>query len=94
MSVTYELLDVAYPFVSAVYACRCGKQEVRYASEAGAPPADWVVHESGEAAGFVCPDPADQAWCSPVMRLGSAMLAGPRPHCLPDSRGGRPCSVC
>ena len=55
MSVTYELLDVAYPFVSAVYACRCGKQEVRYASEAGAPPADWV-HESGEAAGFVCPD--------------------------------------
>jgi hypothetical protein len=56
MSVTYELLDVAYPFVSAVYACRCGKQEVRYASEAGAPPADWVVHGSGEAAGFVCPD--------------------------------------
>ena len=47
MSVTYELLDVAYPFVSAVYACRCGKQAVRYASEAGAPPADWVVHESG-----------------------------------------------
>ena len=56
MSVTYELLDVAYPFVSAVYACRCGKQAVRYASEAGAPPADWVVHGSGDAAGFACPD--------------------------------------
>jgi hypothetical protein len=53
MSVTYELLDVAYPFVSAIYACRCGNQTVRYASEAGTPPLDWVVQRETDEE--VCP---------------------------------------
>ena len=55
MGVTYELLDVAYPYVSAVYDCPCGKHVVRHASEAGAPPAEWVVPIRGARPGSSAP---------------------------------------
>jgi hypothetical protein len=57
MDVTYELLDVAYPFVSAIYGCRCGERAVRFADEAGSPPDDWHVEQGGDAATrYVCPE--------------------------------------
>jgi hypothetical protein len=57
MAVTYEVLDVAYPYVSAVYECPCGKHAVRHATEAGTPPPEWeAAHAGDEAEGYICPE--------------------------------------
>jgi hypothetical protein len=55
MGVTYEVLDVAYPYVSAVYQCPCGTQVVRHAAEAGTPPPEWEArHAKGD--DYICPE--------------------------------------
>ena len=56
MGVTYELLDVAYPYVSAVYDCPCGKHAVRHAAQAGTPPPEWEAQHGGDDPGFICPE--------------------------------------
>jgi hypothetical protein len=55
MGVTYEVLDVTYPYVSAVYDCPCGKHVVRHATEAGTPPPDWEAKHAGDD-DFICPE--------------------------------------
>jgi hypothetical protein len=50
MGVTYEVLDVTYPYVSAVYDCPCGKHVVRHASEAG------TAKHAGDEADYICPE--------------------------------------
>jgi hypothetical protein len=62
MGVTYELLDVPYPFVSAIYTCPCGKHAVRHANEAGTPPPEWEEHHGGDQPErYICPDCARRA---------------------------------
>ena len=56
MGVTYEVLDVTYPYVSAVYECPCGKHVVRHAADAGTPPPDWEAKHAGDEAYYICPE--------------------------------------
>jgi len=74
MGVTYDLIDAPYPYLCAVYRCRCGGTATRHGDEAGAPPPGWRIHAgvNGESDDAVCPgcleraaaadaDPADRA---------------------------------
>ncbi len=63
MGVTYDLIDAPYPYLCAVYRCRCGATVTRHGDEAGAPPPGWHVHaaEAGESAECVCAHCVDQA---------------------------------
>jgi hypothetical protein len=57
MSVTYQLIDAPYPFVSAIYTCPCGRHSVRHATEAGTPPPNWEERHSREQPErYICPD--------------------------------------
>ncbi len=58
MGVTYDLIDAPYPYLCAVYRCRCGAAVTRHGDEAGAPPPGWQVHasEPGESDDCVCPE--------------------------------------
>ncbi len=57
MGVTYEVLDVAYPYVSAVYDCPCGKHVVRHADQAGTPPPEWEARHAGDGGDdYICPE--------------------------------------
>jgi len=58
MGVTYDLIDAPYPYLCAVYRCRCGATVTRHGDEAGAPPPGWHVHvaEPGESDETVCPE--------------------------------------
>ena len=62
MGVTYDLIDAPYPYLCAVYRCRCGATVTRHGDEAGAPPPGWHVDvaEAGESAECVCAHCADQ----------------------------------
>ena len=57
MGVTYDLIDAPYPYLCAVYRCRCGATVTRHGDEAGAPPPGWHVHaaEAGEVDDVLCP---------------------------------------
>jgi hypothetical protein len=63
MGVTYDLIDAPYPYLCAVYRCRCGASVTRHGDEAGAPPPGWQVHaaEAGESDDVVCPECAERA---------------------------------
>ena len=63
MGVTYDLIDAPYPYLCAVYRCRCGASVTRHGDEAGAPPPGWHVHaaEAGEIDDVVCPGCAERA---------------------------------
>jgi hypothetical protein len=56
MGVTYDLIDAPYPYLCAVYRCRCGATVTRHGDEAGAPPPGWHVQasEPGESDDAVC----------------------------------------
>jgi hypothetical protein len=58
MGVTYDLIDAPYPYLCAVYRCRCGATVTRHGDEAGAPPPGWHVQasEPGESDDAVCPE--------------------------------------
>jgi len=60
MGVTYELIDVPYPYVSAIYTCRCGTHAVRHSGEAGSPPPGWEEHVVEDAEQVICPDCAQR----------------------------------
>jgi hypothetical protein len=63
MGVTYDLIDAPYPYLCAVYRCRCGGTVTRHGDEAGAPPPGWQVHagEDGESDDVLCPGCAARA---------------------------------
>lgn len=48
MGVTYELIEGPYPYVCALYRCRCGATTVRHGPEAGAPPTGWLEDPATE----------------------------------------------
>ena len=60
MGVTYDLIDAPYPYLCAVYRCRCGAAVTRHGDEAGAPPPGWQVERKQNIR--ILPDcPADNA---------------------------------
>jgi hypothetical protein len=48
MGVTYELIDAPYPYVFAVYRCRCGASESCYGDQSGATPEGWLRTVAGD----------------------------------------------
>jgi hypothetical protein len=57
MGVSYELIDAPYPFVSAIYTCRCGRHAVRHAAEAGTLPPGWEQrHPGSQEEQCLCPE--------------------------------------
>jgi hypothetical protein len=48
MSVAFEMIDAPYPYLCAVYRCRCGAVEVRHGDEAAVPPTGWRVDSDDE----------------------------------------------
>ena len=57
MGVTYELIDAPYPYLFAVYRCRCGQTESRYGHDAAEPPPHWLLRpgEGDEGEQTICP---------------------------------------
>jgi hypothetical protein len=70
MGVTYDLIDAPYPYLCAVYRCRCGATVTRHGDEAGAPPPGWHVQasEPGESDDAVCPECVARAETAAVER--------------------------
>ena len=77
MGVTYDLIDAPYPYLCALYRCRCGAVMTRHGDEAGAPPPGWHVHavEPGASDEAVCPE------C--VARVEASHEWGQTPHRQP-----------
>ena len=63
MGVTYDLIDAPYPYLCAVYRCRCGATVTRHGDEARGSPAGLAVHaaEAGESDDVVCPGCAERS---------------------------------
>ncbi len=65
MGVTYELIDAPYPYLCAVYRCRCGAVAVSHAEQAGMAPPGWRT--SGEPDGeCTCPHCAEPERAKPA----------------------------
>ena len=60
MGVTYELIDAPYPYLCAIYRCRCGAVAVQHANEAATPPERWEHAVGGELAEYICPSCVEQ----------------------------------
>ena len=60
MGVTYELIDAPYPYLCAVYRCRCGAVAVRHANESATPPELWERAPDCADADYLCPHCAEQ----------------------------------
>jgi hypothetical protein len=60
MGVTYELIDAPYPYLCAVYRCRCGAVAVRHADQAAVAPPGWRTSDEPDA-DCLCPDCARAA---------------------------------
>jgi hypothetical protein len=71
MGVTYDLIDAPYPYLCAVYRCRCGGTVTRHGDEAGAPPPGWLIH-AGESDDVLCPGCAARAEASAAEPAGGA----------------------
>jgi len=74
MGVTYDLIDAPYPYLCAVYRCRCGGTVTRHGDEAGAPPPGWLIHagEDGESDDVICPGCAARAAAPAAEPAGGA----------------------
>ena len=48
MSVAFELIEAPYPYLCAVYRCRCGATEMRHGDQAAVAPAGWRVDQDDE----------------------------------------------
>jgi hypothetical protein len=59
MGVTYELIDAPYPYLCAVYRCRCGAVAVQYANDAATPPEAWEHALDGGDGDYICPTCAE-----------------------------------
>ena len=60
MGVTYELIDAPYPYLCAVYRCRCGAVAVQHANDAATPPQQWEHALDGDDGEYICPGCAEQ----------------------------------
>ena len=60
MGVTYELIEGPYPYLIALYRCRCGATVMQYGDDAGAPPERWRVDDDADD-GCMCPGCAERA---------------------------------
>jgi hypothetical protein len=59
MSVEFAMIDVPYPYVCAVYRCRCGGSATQHGDEAGRLPPGWETSEGDRDA--MCPGCARRA---------------------------------
>jgi len=48
MSVAFELIEAPYPYLCAVYRCRCGATEMRHGDQAAVAPVGWRVDQDDE----------------------------------------------
>ena len=57
MGVEFEVVDVAYPYVCAVYRCACGAVATRHGEDAASAPPHWLDERSQDSAEdvVVCP---------------------------------------
>jgi hypothetical protein len=60
MGVTYELIDAPYPYLCAVYRCRCGAVAVQHANDAATPPELWEHAVDGDEGDYICPGCAER----------------------------------
>jgi hypothetical protein len=71
MGVTYELIDAPYPYLCAVYRCRCGEVAVRHAGEAATAPERWDRRTSASGEDdYLCPRCVARAQAAPEDQLG------------------------
>jgi hypothetical protein len=64
MGVTYELIDAPYPYLCAVYRCRCGAVVVRHADQAAVAPPGWQASDDPDGE-CLCPHCAGAAAAAP-----------------------------
>lgn len=56
MSVAFELIEAPYPYLCAVYRCRCGATEMRHGEQAAVVPEGWHVDsDADDEPRAVCP---------------------------------------
>ena len=60
MGVTYELIDAPYPYLCAVYRCRCGAVAVQHANDAATAPEAWEHAVDGDDGEYICPGCAER----------------------------------
>jgi|GraSoiStandDraft_57_1057295.scaffolds.fasta_scaffold1478903_1 hypothetical protein len=60
MGITYELIEGPYPYLIALYRCRCGATVTCYGDDAGTPPDDWRT-DAAATDGCMCPGCAARA---------------------------------
>jgi hypothetical protein len=66
MGVTYELIDAPYPYLCAVYRCRCGAVAVSHADQTAVVPSGWrAVAPDGDC---LCPHCAQETAAEPAER--------------------------
>jgi hypothetical protein len=62
MSVAFEVVEAPYPYVCAVYTCRCGATTMQHGEQAAIVPAGWRLESVvGEASNVACPRCAELA---------------------------------
>lgn len=62
MSVAFEVVEAPYPYVCAVYTCRCGATTTQHGDQAAMVPAGWRLDGVvGEDAHVTCPRCAELA---------------------------------
>ena len=56
MSVAFEVVEAPYPYVCAVYTCRCGATTTQHGDQAAMVPAGWRLQDdAGEETHVACP---------------------------------------
>ena len=56
MSVAFEVVEAPYPYVCAVYTCRCGAATTQHGDQAAMAPAGWLLEDiAGEETHVSCP---------------------------------------
>jgi hypothetical protein len=48
VSVAFELIETPYPYLCAVYRCRCGATKMRHGEQAAVAPDGWRVDRDSE----------------------------------------------
>jgi hypothetical protein len=62
MSVAFEVVEAPYPYVCAVYTCRCGATTAQHGDQAAMVPAGWRLDGvAGEDTHVACPRCAELA---------------------------------
>jgi hypothetical protein len=62
MSVAFEVVEAPYPYVCAVYTCRCGAATTQHGEQAAIVPAGWRLEGlAGDETHVACPRCAEPA---------------------------------